>query len=116
MHLVFRLAWRNLWRHPRRTWLTTGAMVFSNTLLVFMIAIQFGMYELMIDNTLQTFTGHLQIQAPGYKDEQKMRLTVPDVVSLAGTVRDELPAVKAAARGTAFALVSSEERIFCSSL
>ena len=112
MNLVFRLAWRNLWRHPRRTWLTTGAMVFSNTLLVFMIAIQFGMYELMIDNTLQTFTGHLQIQAPGYKDEQKMRLTVPDVVSLAGTVRDELPAVKAAARGTAFALVSSEERSY----
>ena len=112
MNLVFRLAWRNLWRHPRRTWLTAGAMMFSNMLLVFMIAIQFGMYELMIDNTLQTFTGHLQIQAPGYKDEQKMRLTVPDAVPLAESVRAELPAVKAAARGTAFALVSSEERSY----
>ncbi len=112
MNLVFRLAWRNLWRHPRRTWLTTGAMMFSNTLLVFMIAIQFGMYELMIDNTLQTFTGHLQIQAPGYKDEQKMRLTVPAAVPLAETLRAELPAVSTAARGTAFALISSEERSY----
>jgi len=30
MSINFRLAWRNLWRHPRRTWLTVGAMVFSN--------------------------------------------------------------------------------------
>ena len=35
MNIVLRLAWRNLWRHARRTWLTIGAMVFSNMLLVF---------------------------------------------------------------------------------
>ncbi|MDH3552285.1 MAG: FtsX-like permease family protein [Gammaproteobacteria bacterium] len=112
MNLVFRLAWRNLWRHPRRTWLTTAAMMFSNTLLVFMISLQFGMYGLMIDNTLQAFTGHLQIQAPGYKDDQKIRQTVADIVPLAESLRAELPSVSIAARGTAFALVSSEERSY----
>ena len=112
MNLVFRLAWRNLWRHPRRTWLTTGAMVFSNTLLVFMIALQFGMYDLMIDNTLQAFTGHLQIQAPGYKDDQKMRQTVANIVPLAESLRAELTTASIAARGTAFALVSSEDRSY----
>ena len=83
MNLVFRLAWRNLWRHARRTWLTIGAMVFSNMLLVFMISLQFGMYDVMIDNTLQTFTGHLQVQAPGYIDDEKMRQTVADIEPLA---------------------------------
>jgi len=76
VNLVFRLAWRNLWRQPRRTWLTVGAIMFSNMLLVIMISLQFGMYGLMIDNTLQAFTGHLQIQAPGYIDDQKMRCVV----------------------------------------
>ncbi len=87
-------------------------MMFSNTLLVFMISLQFGMYGLMIDNTLQAFTGHLQIQAPGYKDDQKMRQTVADVVPLAESLRAELPGVSIAARATAFALVSSEERSY----
>jgi len=110
--LVFRLAWRNLWRQPRRTWLTTGAMVFSNTLLVFMISLQFGMYGLMIDNTLQAFTGHLQIQAPGYIDDQKMRQTVAGIVPLAETMRSEFPDRSIAARATGFALVSSEDRSY----
>ena len=112
MSLGMRLAWRNLWRQPRRTWLTTGAMVFSNTLLVFMISLQFGMYGLMIDNTLQVFTGHMQVQAPGYNDDQKMRQVVPDVAVLAEDLRNALGSDTIAARGWAFGLVSSEERSY----
>jgi len=112
VNIVLRLAWRNLWRHPRRTWLTTGAMVFSNVLLVFMISLQFGMYGLMIDNTLQAFTGHMQIQAPGYKDDMKMRQVVPDAIALAAAMREELGLQTIAARGAAFALASSEDRSY----
>jgi ABC-type lipoprotein release transport system permease subunit len=112
MDIVLRLAWRNLWRQPRRTWLTIGAMVFSNTLLVFMISLQFGMYGLMIDNTLQVFTGHMQVQAPGYKDDQKMRQTVAEVVPLAEKLREEFQSSHVAARSWAFALASSDERSY----
>ncbi len=112
MNIVLRLAWRNIWRHPRRTWLTTGAMVFSNTLLVFMISLQFGMYDLMINNTLQSFSGHLQVQAPGYKDDMKLRQSVPDIRALAATFRADPGFQDVAARGAAFALTSSEERSY----
>jgi ABC-type lipoprotein release transport system permease subunit len=87
-------------------------MVFSNVLLVFMISFQFGMYRLMIDNTLQAFTGHMQVQAPGYKDDQKMRQTVPDVRGLATMLRDEIGSDTIAARASTFVLASSEERTF----
>ena len=112
MNLVLRLAWRNLWRQPRRTWLTTSAMVFSNVLLVFMISLQFGMYRLMIENSLQAFTGHMQVQARGYIDDKKMRQTVPDIVALANELRSELSTNAVAARGTAFALASSDDRSY----
>ena len=112
MPIVLRLAWRNLWRQPRRTWLTIAAMVFSNVLLVFMVSLQVGMYGLMIDNTLKSFTGHMQVQAPGFKDEQKMRQVVPDVVDLAAELRRDLGDASVAARAQAFALASSEDRSF----
>ena len=112
MNIVLRLAWRNLWRHARRTWLTIGAMVFSNTLLVFMISFQFSMYELMIDNSLRVFTGHMQVQAPGYNDDQKMRQVVPGVQDLAEHLRTDLDSDTIAARGWAFGLASSEARTY----
>jgi ABC-type lipoprotein release transport system permease subunit len=112
MNIVLRLAWRNLWRHARRTWLTIGAMVFSNTLLVFMISFQFSMYELMIDNSLRVFTGHMQVQAPGYNDDQKMRQVVPGVQDLAEQLRNDLDSNTIAARGWAFGLASSEARSY----
>lgn len=110
--LEFRLAWRNIWRHPRRTWLTVGAMVFSNILLVFLIGLQFGMYQLMIDNTLKVFTGHMQVQAPGYHEEPGIRKTVDDIQQLSNSIRNEMAGVEVSARAAGFALASSEDRSY----
>lgn len=112
MSLNFRLAWRNLWRSPRRTWLTVGAMVFSNIILVFMISLQLGMYKMMINNSLRAQTGHLQVQAPGYLDDHKIRQVVPDVVGLAKTLRNGLGTDEISARASTFALVSSADRSY----
>ena len=112
MNIVFRLAWRNLWRQPRRTWLTMGAMVFSNILLIFMMSFQFGMYGLMIENTLKVFTGHVQVQASGYNDDKKMRQTIPAIIPLADSIRMGLGLDTVAARAQAFALASSDDRSY----
>lgn len=87
-------------------------MVFSNVLLVFMMSLQFGMYGLMIDNGLKSFTGHIQIQAPGYVDDHKMRQTVPDVVPLAKSLREQLQSDLVSARAQTFVLASSEDRSY----
>ncbi len=112
MTLNLRMAWRNLWRQKRRTWLTTTAMVFSNVLLVFMIALQFGSYDMMIENTLRLFSGHLQVQPQGYLDNPRLRTSIPDVRALADELQRALPDARVTARATAFALASSEQRSF----
>jgi ABC-type lipoprotein release transport system permease subunit len=87
-------------------------MVFSNVLLVFMMSLQFGMYGLMVDNGLKAFTGHIQIQAPDYVDDQKMRQAVPDIVPLAASLRDALQSDFVSARAQTFVLASSEDRSY----
>jgi len=106
----WRLAWRNLWRNRRRTWLTVGAMVFSNVLLVFLISLQLGSYDMMIESTLRAFTGHLQVQHRGYHEKPKMRRSIPAALDKAQALREELGLESLAARASAFALASSDER------
>ncbi len=107
-----RLAWRNLWRHKRRTWLTASAIAFSAMLLVFMQTLQFGAYDLMIDTTLRVYTGQMQVQRSGYQEKRQMRTTVANATALAESLRVQTGYVTIAARAQGFALASSAERSY----
>lgn len=105
------LAWRNLWRRRTRTWMTIGAMVFSNLLLVFMIALQLGSYDIMIENSLKAFSGQLQIARKGYADNPRMRATITNASSILSTLRQTADAtVTIAARASTFVLAASDAR------
>jgi len=111
-NIALRLAWRNLWRYKRRTWLTVGAMVFSNSLLIFSISLQFGSYEMMINNTLQAFSGHIQVQHEAYLDDPKMRYALDDITGTTDQLRNGLNSQNISARAAGFALASSNDRSY----
>ncbi len=110
--MLLHLAWRNLWRNSRRTWLTVAAIAFASTLLVFMITIQLGAYDMVVDNTLRTFTGQMQIQRAGYLDKPQMRTSVPQARALAEKLRANTDAIAIAVRANGFALASSGTRTY----
>jgi putative ABC transport system permease protein len=110
MSIDLKMAWRNIWRHPRRAILTMAAIAFATLLLIFMLSWQFGSYDIMINSAVKVHTGHLQVQAKGYNEKQDIRLVVPDPVAVSG-ILEATPGVAAhTVRATAFSLVSSQER------
>ncbi|MES0350679.1 MAG: FtsX-like permease family protein [Desulfobacteria bacterium] len=107
-----KMAWRNIWRNPRRSILTMTAIAFACLLLVFMLSFQFGSYDTMINSAVKIHTGHLQVQAEGYQDKRTMRLVVPDPGAI-GSILEQTPGIDAYTyRANAFSLVSSEERTY----
>lgn len=114
MTIVPRLAWRNLWRHPRRTWLTVSAIAFVTLLMVFLITLQLGSYDLMVDSSLRIFTGQMQVQRDGYLDKPQIRQVIPGASALAQRLRQDprLAHVSVAVRAQAFALASSGTRSY----
>lgn len=112
MGIILRLAWRNLWRHARRTWLTISAIAFSAMLLVFMITLQLGAYDMILDISLRVFTGEMQVQREGYLDKPQMRLSIPQAASLARDLRSATGLEAIGARAQGFALISSGVRSY----
>jgi len=106
----FKLSWRNIWRHKRRSALTILAIVFATALLVFMLSFQLGSYDDMINASVTLDTGHIQIMPTGYHADQKIRNVIDSPGDLLDTVK-QLPSVKgAAARAESFCLASSDNR------
>jgi putative ABC transport system permease protein len=106
------MAWRNIWRHPRRAILTMAAIAFATLLLIFMLSWQFGSYDIMINAAVKVHTGHLQVQAEGYNEQRDMRLVVPDPVSVSRILEATPGVASHTVRATAFSLVSSQERTY----
>lgn len=110
--MTLKMAWRNVWRNPRRSILTMGAITFASALLVFMLSFQFGSYDTMINASVRIQTGHLQIQADGYRAKKDVRRVIenPDAI------HQELAAMPGIAgatpRAAAFSLASSETRSY----
>ena len=106
------VAWRNLWRNRRRTWLMAGGIGFAAWMLIIAQSLQGGTFTLMVDNGARMMTGHVQVQHPGYGDNPRLENVLEGAPALRARI-ETLPDVAGAAlRGQATALVSADERSF----
>ena len=67
MYLI--LAWRNIWRNPRRTTVILLAVVIGVASMILLSALTRGVINGMIDNGIATLTGHLQIHRAGFRND-----------------------------------------------
>jgi ABC-type lipoprotein release transport system permease subunit len=105
------MAWRNLWRNPRRTWLTAGGIAFASFLVTMSMALQHGTYQAMTVSATTFYMGQAQLNHKDYELEEKLEQTVPGATELVRQLRS-VPGVRAAPRAQAFVLASVGERSF----
>lgn len=108
--MIFQLAWRNLWRQPRRTILSSLAIGFTTTLLIFMPSMQNGSYDTMIESTLRLYDGYAELQQTGYRDNPEVRNSI-DQYDAVLTQLTGIPGISAAGvRADGSAILSSASR------
>lgn len=68
--MILKIAWRNIWRNKRRTAITAASIFFAVFFSVIMGAINRGMFDKMIDDSVNFYTGYGQVTHKGYWDER----------------------------------------------
>jgi ABC-type lipoprotein release transport system permease subunit len=67
MTLYLRLAWRNVWRHKRRTIIIVLAMSMTLALMMFYDGLMNGFTDAIYGNAVKVLGGNIQVHAEGYR-------------------------------------------------
>lgn len=73
-----RIAWRNIWRNPRRTGVILIAVIIGVWSMVFLGALMRGIVEGMVHHSIDTLTGHIQIHQTDYPDDPSVDHSIED--------------------------------------
>ncbi len=69
MTLYLRIAWRNIWRHRRRTIIIIGAMGLSLAMMMMYDGLIEGFNQAIYGNAIRVMGGNIQIHAAGYREK-----------------------------------------------
>lgn len=87
---TLRLAWRNLRRNRRRTWITATTVALAVLLLQMSMSMMIGLERQSYDNLINYQTAHAKLYARGYfenREELPLDYTLTDLAALQATVR-----------------------------
>ena len=90
--MTFTLAWRNIWRHTRRTLITAVAMALGVALCMGYLAFADGAFAMIFDRMVGQQIGHAQVHSPLFPKQRALYETLDDTTALEQRLRD-LPLV-----------------------
>jgi ABC-type lipoprotein release transport system permease subunit len=77
MNLYLRLAWRNIWRHKRRTIIIVLAMSLTLSLMMFYDGLMYGFTDAIYGNAVKVLGGNIQVHAEGFRAQANSNPLLP---------------------------------------
>jgi ABC-type lipoprotein release transport system permease subunit len=74
--MLIALAWKNVWRSKRRSVIMIAAIAAGLWGGLFAAGIFTGMYDSLVSTSIDRDLGHLQIHAPGFREERLLSMSI----------------------------------------
>lgn len=76
--MLFTIAWRNIWRHPARSGVLLTAVVAGTWAGIVTAGWTNGLVGQRIEYLIRTELSHVQVDAPSFRVEREVWMTIPD--------------------------------------
>lgn len=80
------LAWRNLWRNPRRTLITMSALTLGVIAIIAMRSYRDSTFTQITGTITRDLVGHIQVHARGYQDSPDVGSVVEDPAAVSAVI------------------------------
>jgi ABC-type lipoprotein release transport system permease subunit len=114
MLLYFRLAWRNMWRHARRTLIVVLAMGLVLAMMMMYDGLVAGFNDAIYGNAIKVLGGNIQVHAAGYgaQADETPLLPLPDDQQVVTAALAQPQVLAATRRINTGGLITSREGAF----
>ncbi len=106
--LLARLAWRSVWRQRRRSLILLAAITLGVWAMIAMAALFRGWLEGQVSNEIDNLTGHVQIHAPGFRDDPALEHSMAPPSTALSSILDGRQVTHWASRVRVPAVIVSE--------
>ncbi|MBS3817924.1 ABC transporter permease [bacterium] len=111
MFYYMKLAWRNIFRNKRRTFIAGTAIGIGLAALIFTDALFVGMKENMIDSVTSSFLGEAQIHRENYRQTQEVEKTIQKPSEVISSLKDNEQVQHFAPRAISYAMITSPANV-----
>src|ERR1043165_2349985 len=114
MIFYLRLAWRNIWRHKRRTIIIVLAMSLTLAMMMWYDGLMNGFTDAIYGNAVKVLGGNIQVHAQGYRAQVNSTPLLPlaDAQAVVSAAESNPIVVAATQRIKTGGLVTSREGAF----
>ena len=107
MQLYLKLAWRNLFRNKRRTFIAGAAIGIGLAALIYVDALIIGMERNMIRSATGSFLGEGQIHRAGFRETFEVEKTIANLDEVAARLEKDTIVAHFTLRTLSFAMINS---------
>ena len=86
--MIFKIAWRNIWRSKLRSFTVMGSVIIGVWSLSFMLAFFAGFIEAYVSSAIENDLSHIQLHHPDFKKDKEAHVLVSTTEKLYHVVND----------------------------
>ena len=109
MNILFKIAWRNVWRNPRRSWVLISAIALGVFTFLGALGYMGALTDSMMNSAIELQGGHLQVASKGYFQNPDPHNRLSDVGALENVI-NEIPELTYSPTVTFAGMVTSAEQ------
>ena len=105
--MLLKIAWRNIWRNPTRSFVVMGAIIVGVWSVIFLASMASGMADSYVNNAIDNEVSHIQIHHPDFPKDKEAKFYLKNIQELISQC-ENVEGVKAASgRSLSNAMIAS---------